>query len=77
MSDTFRPAHTGNALTYDFSSLSIHLGDSFSIAYAPYCANDLIGGSHDGNEVPEPATMLLFGTGLVGLGVLRRRLRQS
>jgi hypothetical protein len=28
-------------------------------------------------QVPEPATMLLIGTGFIGLGMLRRRLRKS
>jgi hypothetical protein len=27
------------------------------------------------NELPEPATLSLFGAGLLGLGVLRRRWR--
>ncbi len=32
-------------------------------------------GGGAGEPLPEPATMLLFGTGLVGLGFMRRRKR--
>lgn len=74
---SFRPTYSSYTLSYNFSGLSIDLGDSFSIAYAPFCANDVIGGSNVGSEVPEPATMLLFGTGLAGLGAIRRRMRKS
>lgn len=60
------------AIFYDFSGADIQVDiTTFFVAYAPYCDNDIIGGGTA--PVPEPATMLLFGTGLAGLATIRRR----
>ncbi len=58
-------------LTYDLASLGIMSESGFFIAYSPYCANDVIGGTV--NPVPVPATVWLFASGLTGLISFRRR----
>lgn len=63
-------------ITYDFSTLgnnSISVKNGFSIGYSPWCANDVILATYKGADpVPEPATMLLFGSGLAGLAGMTR-----
>ena len=57
-------------LEYTFNNNKILLSDGWTIGYSPWCANDVT----LGGNVPVPATLLLFGSGLIGLlGVRRRR----
>ncbi len=51
------------SLLGDFNTLDFHLTLG--------CGNDLMEESY--SPVPEPATMLLFGLGLIGAGIIRRR----
>ena len=71
---SFGASHTNYLVSYDFAQFDIDISDGFFVAYAPWCDNDIIGGGTA--PVPEPATMVLLGSGLVGLAFYRRKLKK-
>jgi len=52
----------------NFQQLDVH--------WTMSCGNDVIDGSYTPDPVPEPATMVLLGSGLVGLALYRRRMKK-
>jgi len=60
-------------VSFDLASLNIDIA-GIDAHWTMSCGNDEINGSYA--PVPEPATMLLLGSGLVGLAFYRRRMKK-
>jgi hypothetical protein len=76
---TFTPGATLNDLTYTFdgSGMGVLIGTDdwlMAMSWAMTCGNDVIQGEI--GQVPEPASLALFGMSLFGFGFLRRHARR-
>lgn len=76
--DTMSGSTPGSTLWSVHNYTLMGFGDNTSLKFAAAGTSDSLGGYIDAvslNPVPEPATMFLFGTGLIGFATVRRRRR--
>jgi hypothetical protein len=59
-----------SSITYIFDTTYLGLGSEFGLHWTMECGNDVVEGKV---QTPEPATIILLGAGLVGLGAKFRR----
>lgn len=63
--------------SFDLALLQLYMGGPITMHWTMECGNDAINQTSKQAPVPEPATMLLFGTGLVGFaGVARKKVKK-
>lgn len=74
--NAFNVQYLNSTITYDFGTAGLDLSGGFFVAFAPWCANDVVGGGIAA-PIPEPTATMLFALGVAGFaGMARRRMKR-
>lgn len=68
---------TNNALTFTFDKSALNLKDSFGLHWTMQCGNDVVEGAGSSSPVPAPPAIVLLLSGLVGMGIFRKKFQNS
>ncbi len=61
--------------SFDIGLLSSYTGESMKLHWTMGCGNDVIEATTSASPIPEPATMLLLGAGLLSIAAISRKRR--
>ena len=70
-------AHYVIETAFPLAALGLSPGDTFSVNWTMGCGNDFVGLENAKVHTPEPASLLIFGSGIITLAGLIRKKKKT